>query len=212
MIVAELMTPNPVTVAPHDSLEIAYARMEAGRFRQVPVVDGSRLIGIITDRDLRPHLGYLHRTLVDAVMTTHLVSVKPSSPVELAAHLLVAKKVGSLPVVETGKLVGIITASDLIHALEAILGSAADDSVRIDLDAAGSGEITAAVGLVRSICPVLCIGTYSRKPPDHEVLYLRVPAAGADRAALSLQQYGFKVLTVHRESNLGSASDCVLRD
>jgi len=96
--------------------------------------------------------------------------------------------------------------------LEAILGSAADDSVRIDLDAAGSGEITAAVSLVRSICPVLCIGTYNRKPPGGEVLYLRVPAAGADRAAVSLQQHGFKVLTVHRESDLRSASECVARN
>jgi CBS domain len=145
-------------------------------------------------------------------MTPHPFSVKPGSPVELAAHLLVVNKVGSLPVVDNGKLVGIITASDLIRVLEAIMGNAADDSVRIDLDAAGSGEITAAVSLVRSICPVLCIGTYSRKPPGGEVLYLRVPAGGADRAAVSLQQYGFKVLTVHRESDLRSASDSVARN
>src|SRR5215472_13384080 len=100
MIVAELMTPNPVTVEPHDTLEIAHARMEAGRFRQVPVVEGGRLIGIATDRDLRPHLGHLRCTRVDTVMSAHPISVKPSTPVELAAHLLVTNKVGSLPVVD----------------------------------------------------------------------------------------------------------------
>jgi CBS domain-containing protein len=56
--------------------------------------------------------------------------------------MLAINKVGSLPVVENGKLVGIITATDLLHALEAILGSADDGTVRIDLNVAGSGEIT----------------------------------------------------------------------
>src|SRR5712692_5670184 len=156
MIVAELMTPNPVTVAPSDSLELAYEKMKAGHFRQVPVMDQGKLIGILTDRDIRQYLGQLAHTSVEAVMSALPFSVLPSTPVEQAAHLLATNKVGSLPVIENDKLVGIITGSDLLHALEAILGSTADGSVRIDLDVAGSGEITAAIGLVRTICPVLC--------------------------------------------------------
>jgi hypothetical protein len=90
-------------------------------------------------------------------------SVRPSTPVEQAARLLATNKMGSLSVVENGKLVGITTATDLLH--EAILGSAVDGSVRIDLDVAGSGEISATISLVHTICQVLCIGTYSRKAP-----------------------------------------------
>jgi acetoin utilization protein AcuB len=180
--------------------------MKAGRFRQVPVVDQGKLIGILTDRDLRQYLGQLTRTNVEAAMTALPLSVRPSTPVEQAAHLLISNKVGSLPVIENGKLVGIITASDMLHALEAILGSAADGSVRIDLDVAGSGEISAAIGLVRTVCPVLCIGTYTRKATDGQVLYVRVTATGAQRAAHELEQYGFKVLAVHRESDLRSTN------
>jgi acetoin utilization protein AcuB len=138
--------------------------------------------------------------------------VRPSTPVEQAAHLLVIHKVGSLPVVENGKLAGIITASDMLHALEAILGSAADGSVRIDLDVTGSGEISAAISLVRAICPVLCMGTYSRKAAEGGVLYVRVAATGAQLAARALERYGFKVLAVHRESDLRFIDECGLRD
>jgi hypothetical protein len=66
----------------------------------------------------------------------------------------------------------------------------------------GSGEITAAISLVRTVCPVLTMGTYNRRAPESEILYLRVAAASAQRAADMLQQYGFEVLAVHQESDL----------
>jgi acetoin utilization protein AcuB len=199
MIVAELMTPKPVTVAPNDTLEAAHERMEAGRFRQVPVVDGEKLVGILTDRDIRQHIGQLAHTRVDAVMSAHPFSVRPSTPVEKAAHLLIANKIGSLPVVEDGKLVGIITASDMLRALAAVLGDASEDSSRIDLDLEGSGEIEAATNLVRTICPLLGVGTYQRKrnQPGREILYVLVPSASGQRVAHALKEYGFKVLAAH---------------
>ena len=199
MIVAELMTPKPVTVAPSDTLEAAHERMEAGRFRQVPVVDEERLVGILTDRDTRQYRGQLAYTRVDAVMSPHPFSVHPSTPVEKAAHLIITNKIGSLPVVEDGKLVGIITATDMLRALEAILGDASEDSSRIDLDLEGSGEIEAATSLVRAICPLLGVGTYQRKRnhPGHEILFVLVPSTSAQSAAHALKEYGFKVLAVH---------------
>jgi acetoin utilization protein AcuB len=202
MIVADLMTPQPMTVKSCDTLQVAHEIMEAGRFRQVPVVDDGKLTGIVTDRDLRQYLGQLNHIRVDTVMSAHPFSAHPSTPIEQAAHILVTNKLGSLPVVDNGKLVGIITASDMLHALEAILGHGDDGSVRIDLDVAGSGEITAAVSLTRTICPVLAMGTYNQKAANDEVLYLRVPAAGAQHAAYTLRQYGFRVLAVHQESAL----------
>ena len=203
MIVADLMTTNPVSVGPSTTLQAAQEVMQHGRFRQLPVVDNGSLIGVVTDRDLRQYLGQLNRVRVDAVMSTHLFSVQPSTPVEQAAQMLVTKKVGSLPVLDNGKLVGIITASDLLQALVAILGKTGDGSVRIDLNVAGSGEITAAISLIRTFCPVLAMGTYSRTAGE-SVLYLRIAATGAQRAAQSLRDYGFKVLAVHVESELSS--------
>ncbi len=196
MIVAELMTPKPVTVAPSDTLEAAHEKMDTGRFRQVPVVDKERLVGILTDRDTRLHFGQLAYTRVDAVMSAHPFSVHPSTPVEKAAHLLMTNKIGGLPVVENGKLVGIITATDMLRALEAVLGAAAEGSSRIDLDLSGSGEIAAATSLVRSICPLIGVGTY-RRGQQREILYVLVPSTSAQSAAHALKERGFKVLAVH---------------
>ncbi len=195
MIVAELMTPNPVTVEPGDTLQGAHEKMEAGRFRQVPVVDQGRLVGILTDRDMRQHIGQLTHTRVDAVMSVHPFTVGSSASVEKAVQLLTANKIGSLPVLEEGRMVGIITATDMLRALEALLG--ADGSSRIDVDLSGSGEIAAATSLVQTICSLLGIGTYRRRGAEHEILYLRVPSTSVERAVQALKDYGFKVLAVH---------------
>jgi acetoin utilization protein AcuB len=192
------MTRNPSTVQPGDTLEAAQRTMAAGRFRHLPVVEQDVLVGVVTDRDLRQHAGHLAHTRVNAVMTCNPVTVQDYSPVERAAHLMVANKVGSLPVVHDGKLVGIITSTDMLGIVEAILGENAEDSARIDLDLTGSGEITAATTLVQSICPLLGIGTYTRNAPKTgEVLYVRVPPKSVQPAARALEQYGFKVLAVH---------------
>ena len=197
MIVAELMTQNPLTVGPSDTLQLAHEKMEAGRFRQVPVVEQQRLVGILTDRDTRQHIGQLASTRVDAVMSAHPFSVRPSTPVEKAAHLLVTNKIGSLPVVEDGKLVGIISATDMLRALEAVLGATSDGSSRIDLDLDGSGEIAVATSLVRTICPLLGVGTFRRNHSEREILYVLIPSTIAQRAARTLKERGFKVLAVH---------------
>jgi acetoin utilization protein AcuB len=128
MTVAELMTANAVTVEPGDTLEAAHEKMEVGRFRQVPVVDDQRLVGILTDRDMRQHIGQLAHTRVHAVMSRHPFSVHPSTPVREAAHLLRANKIGGLPVVEGSTLVGIITATDMLRAFEDVLGAAHDET------------------------------------------------------------------------------------
>jgi acetoin utilization protein AcuB len=201
MIVAELMRSNPVTISPSDRLDLAYEKMKAGSFRQLPVIDEDKLTGILTDRDLRQHLERLSHTKVDAAMTALPLTVGPGTPVEQAAHLLVTNKIASLPVIENGKLVGIITAGDMLHALEAILGGTGDGSVRIDLETAGAGEISAAISLVRTVAPVFSMGTYKRRAVAGQVLYVRVAASGAERVAGELGRYGFKVLAVHRGSD-----------
>lgn len=197
MIVADLMTANPVTVEPSDTLQAAHEKMHVGGFRQVPVVDRQRLVGILTDRDTRPLIGQLAHTRVDSVMSAHPFSVHPSTPVEKAVHLLTTNKIGSVPVVEDGKLVGIITATDMLRALERVLGAGSEASSRIDLDLHGSGDISAATSLVQSICPLLGVGTYRRNTAEREILYVLVPSTSAQRAAHELNEHGFKILAVH---------------
>jgi len=111
------MTPSPVCIGPRETLAKAGALMAAGGFRQLPVLDYQKLIGIVTDRDLRHHGGYLESTLVDAAMTSCPLVISPSDSVEVAAKLMIQHKIGAVPVVENGRIVGILSTSDLLKAL-----------------------------------------------------------------------------------------------
>ncbi len=123
MQISNLMTGDPVTVTPHDTLELAKSIMDAGHFRRVPVVDGGKLVGILTERDLREHLGYLESTRVSAAMRTALITISPYNTVEDAARLMLKHKIGGLPIADKGRLVGIVTTSDLLKAFLVIVNS-----------------------------------------------------------------------------------------
>jgi acetoin utilization protein AcuB len=116
-VVAGWMTAMPVTARPEEKLDAVQARMREGDFRSMPVVDGEgRLVGIVTDRDLRRHTGYESRTDVGKAMSEDPVTVAPATPVAEAARLLMECKVGALPVLEEGKVVGIVSTTDIFRA------------------------------------------------------------------------------------------------
>ncbi len=116
MQIVNLMTPNPVTVGPHNTLADAKRAMDAGGFRRVPVVEDGRIVGILTERDIRSHEGYLDSTRVDAVMRSPVVTISPYNTVEEAAWMMLKLKIGGMPVVSSGELVGVVTTSDLLKA------------------------------------------------------------------------------------------------
>jgi CBS domain-containing protein len=112
------MTPDPQTIEQFDRLEHAHQLMERGGFRRLPVVDAAgRFVGIVTDRDMRQHHGHLHETLVTAAMVEPALTVGPDDSIETAAALVLRRKIGGLPVVSDGRLVGIITETDLLRGL-----------------------------------------------------------------------------------------------
>jgi acetoin utilization protein AcuB len=113
MFIRECMTKNPVTIEPGDTLARADAKMKAGGFRRLPVVQYGELVGILSEYDLRRYLESLYSTLVVAAMTPNPVTVSAYATLEHAVALLKAEEIGALPVVEHGKLIGIVTASNL---------------------------------------------------------------------------------------------------
>ena len=113
MFVRECMTKNPVTIEPGDTLARADAKMKAGGFRRLPVVHDAELIGILSEYDLRRYLESLYSTLVVTAMTPRPVTVSPWATLEHAVAVLKAEEIGALPVVEHGKLIGLVTASNL---------------------------------------------------------------------------------------------------
>jgi acetoin utilization protein AcuB len=128
MRVKELMSAPAATVAPGDSLRIADGMVAMGGVRHLPVVSNGALVGVISQRDILRAPGLLSHLLstaraalrslrVQDVMSIDLVTIGADASVEEAAQKLLDHRVGCLPVVEAGALVGIVTTSDLLRAL-----------------------------------------------------------------------------------------------
>ena len=201
MEVTRWMTKNPVVVDSKDSLATVRRKMDKDNFHRVPVVDDGKLVGIVSDRDLRQHIGSLEDVKVNGAMTKMVVSVAPTTMLEQAANLLVKHKIGGLPVVEQGKVVGIITATDLLRAFAEVLGGTQEGVSRIDLALDGdSSELSMVVQLVtQENGEILGMGSYQSegKESRRKVTYLRLRSADANRVARMLTEKNYNVLSIH---------------
>ncbi|NIP78608.1 MAG: CBS domain-containing protein [Gemmatimonadetes bacterium] len=114
------MTRDVVTVSLEATVANALETIRSNNIRHLPVVDGGRLLGVVTDRDLRMALDAEGRAARDStvsdVMSAPPVTVDPGTPIETAAGILAERRIGCLPVLEDGELVGILTESDLLRA------------------------------------------------------------------------------------------------
>ncbi len=199
MLVGKRMTKNPVTITPDDYLATAQAKMQTGRFRRLPVVKDEHLVGILTDRDLRQHMGFLERTKVNVAMTEDLVTVTPETTLEEAAQVLLKRKIGGLPVVKDGRLAGIITTSDILQAFLDVMGASDESTIRIDLLLEGEGYdlADASKTVAEEGGEILGVGTYRERWGESPVCYLRMRAADPERLAEVLKKRGYSVLGVH---------------
>lgn len=153
MFVKDKMTPNPVTVTPDVSISTAFGIMKEQSFRRLPVVQGGKLIGIVTEKELQQvspskattlsvfELNYLlEKTTIKDAMSRDPITVQDDDLIEKAALLMRTNKVGALPVMHGDRLVGLITESDIFDAFIDTMGFR-NPGVRLDLrleDRAGS--------------------------------------------------------------------------
>jgi acetoin utilization protein AcuB len=130
MDVSQWMTKSVMTIKPQDTLRHARERLAKYRINQMPVVVGDKLVGIVTDRDVRDaypsSLRLFHGKDIDEfgdshtveeIMTYNVVTVTPQTSLRETAQRLRQQRFGALPVVDNGKLVGIITRSDVLDAM-----------------------------------------------------------------------------------------------
>ncbi len=126
MLVGRRMVTQVVTVEPEEPVDHARGLLEAHRIRHLPVVQATRLVGIVTDRDLRVAEGLAADGTVRRVadfMTSSVITVGPDTTVEQAAMLMADNKIGGLPVLDAeDRLIGIITQSDIVDVLLDALG------------------------------------------------------------------------------------------
>lgn len=117
LVAREVMRPRPTTVSPEDSLARAAGLMDSFRTRELPVVTGRAVVGILTRSDMEPHRGHYEWTPVRAAMTADPVTVTPETPVAAVARLLLGRAFNAVPVAENGQLLGMIARSDVLGAL-----------------------------------------------------------------------------------------------
>jgi acetoin utilization protein AcuB len=131
-----------VTIKPRDSARHARELMEQQRINQLPVVTDGRLVGIVTDRDLRDAFPSVFESVepagrrrraggtdpatipVEDVMTRDVLTLGPSELIADAARLMRRERIGALPIIEGGRLVGILTRSDVLDAFAELSQSA----------------------------------------------------------------------------------------
>ena len=143
MQVWQLMSSDPVTLDAHATLDVADDLMKLKRIRHLPVLEDGRLVGLITQRDLflagvssvlnfrhRAEKEWLGRIRIREVMTTDLVTIAPQTDMEEAVDRMLEHKIGCLPVMAGGKLIGLLSETDCLRYLKRIL-SIADVKRRI---------------------------------------------------------------------------------
>lgn len=127
-IVRTWMTPSPLTIGPEESVWQAYETMKRHHIRRLPVIDGEKLVGVVTITDIRSlaplgalplleHNALVAQTKIARVMTSNVITIAPDENVGEAARLMMKHKISGLPVMEDGKLIGVISEADLFRLM-----------------------------------------------------------------------------------------------
>ncbi|MBI1824426.1 MAG: CBS domain-containing protein [Nitrospirae bacterium] len=134
MKVKDLMTVKVRTVSPEDKIDRVFFFMNFEQIRHLPVVKKGKVVGILSDRDLKKVFGSLKMNEINAlndnqkvvfvvksrivrtIMRRGVLTIHPNAEAYEAAAVMAKRKIGALPVVKNEKLVGIISATDILHA------------------------------------------------------------------------------------------------
>ncbi len=143
MLVGERMSKPVITISPEMTLPDAVNLLKTERIRRAPVVKDGKLVGIVSDKDLLNaspsaatslsiwEMNYLlSKIRVSEVMTKNVLSVTEDTPIEQAARIMADNKIGGLPVLNNGQVVGIITETDLFKVFLELMG-ARESGVRV---------------------------------------------------------------------------------
>ena len=206
MLVREWMTPDPQTVNASTPVMEAMQRLREGGFRRLPVVQNGKLIGIVTDRDLKEatpskattlsiyELNYLlSKLVVKDVMRSPVITVRVDDPIEQAALLMEEHRISGLPVLENGNLVGILTITDLMRALVSFL-ALREGGKRVTVELPDEPGVLARVANQGAPSNIVAAVTTGIQAGHKRRLVLRATGEGADEFADRLKSAGIEVV------------------
>ena len=213
MFVSNWMKENPVTVTPDTLVIDAKKIMKEHGFRRLPVLDGKKLVGIVTLNTLREaqpssatslsihELNYLLAKMTVAdIMTKKVITCPPDITLEKAAIMGTKYQIGAMPVVDEGKLVGIITESDMYRAFLTMLGANKVPSSRVTIEDFPKDQdaIIKVISILDELKLTLCslaavddVPVYGRRQ-----LVFRVCEVQTDNLKDKLVAAGFKVSSI----------------
>jgi acetoin utilization protein AcuB len=200
MLVERIMQSTLVTVTPETTLAEAFGLTRQRGIRHLLVVEDDRLVGIVSDRDLKGATG---TPTMGEIMTRAVMTLPPSAPVEDAARLMVREKISAVPVTLGDRLLGMVTETDVLRLFVRALG-AAEPSSRLEVTL--GPERTALTDIVRTVeaagIPISSLMTLSGPDGSREVV-IRVPTINPLPAVRALAASGYPVKTPWRDSPIG---------
>jgi acetoin utilization protein AcuB len=208
MRIKEMMTKNPVTIEPDTLVLDARRIMKEKNIHRLPVIEKGKLIGIVTKHDLLDaapspatpvsvhDLNYLlSKMKVKEIMKKNPVTVTPNTPFEDALRVGQEKKIGSFPVVENGKLVGITTESDIVRYLIHALGIHEEGS-RITIVGLGEklGELEKIISITnQNKTMILSMIVLPRRQKGDWMIELRLNTKNPKKIIQNFKKDGFNV-------------------
>ena len=197
MKIIDLMIKDPITISENTTVSEAIACMKTNSIRHLPVVaDDQRLLGFVTLADLKQGLipSMVSDLTLKDLMIKNPITVAADRDIEIAAQLVYKNKIGGLPVVEDGKLIGIITVTDLLGAFINMMGLLSASS-RVDVAMEDKpGELKKAIQLVNDAGGDIINIAMTAQKPGQRVYYFRLTACDTSGVQRALETAGFQVL------------------
>ena len=210
MIVAKRMMRNPVFVDENDSMKKAMDIMKEREIRHLPVLKGGdKLVGILTERDIkqaspssataleiREIFYLLDKVKVKQIMTRRVFTISSDAPIEEAALIMREKKIGCLPVVAGGKLVGILTETDILDAFLDAMG-VNGPGYRVELALPNRpGMLLEVVKLLKDFdANIVSVATASHDDPGMKILILRIETKNYKVLKAAIKKSGYEILS-----------------
>src|SRR5215204_3319170 len=204
--VRDSMTREVVTLGPEASAAEAWGVCQELGIRHLPIVEEGRLIGLVSDRDLRdvsPPRGSggerdtLAWVRLRDIMSTDLATIAPLDTIEHAAREIYERRIGCLPVVAEGELVGIITSSDMMRTLIELVGAHGTGSwVEVEVPNQ-PGTLANVTDVIRNR-QVNIAGVFLAPAPrsSNRLIVLRLETTNPKGTVRGLEEAGYKVTTV----------------
>ena len=198
MLVARRMTRDPISISPEASIQEAIELMKTHSIRHLAVVDEQeRLVGWVSDTELRGVFiaSMIEELTVGDVMISDPITVSSTDVLEQAALLISKHKIGGMPVLEDGKLVGIITVVDILEAFVDIMGVLGSSS-RLDVRLGDSRDAFPEVSRIirEHDGQIISVGILSQESPER-IYSFRIEKCDTEPLRQALEEQGYKVVS-----------------